>query len=138
MTGPARLALLALGWLFVGLGVIGAFLPVMPTTPFMLVALWCFAKSSKRFHAWLFNHPLFGPPLQQWENHGVIPLYAKAIAIGSMVVSLVYVIGFTDTAWRYIAMMAASCSAGALFILTRPHRVRGEAAAALAREGGGG
>lgn len=121
--GPARLALFGLGWLFFALGVVGAFLPVMPTTPFMLVALWCFAKSSERFHGWLFRHPLFGPPLQQWERHGIIPLYAKIFALISMAASMTYVIGFTETAWPLIAVMATSCTVGAIFILTRPHRV---------------
>ncbi|OAN48083.1 hypothetical protein A6A04_04820 [Paramagnetospirillum marisnigri] len=124
LTGPARLALLGLGWVFFGLGMVGVFLPVMPTTPFMLVALWCFAKSSERFHAWLFHHRLFGPPLRQWERHRVIPLYAKLAALGSMAASMVYVIGFTETAWPLLAVMATSCTAGAVFILTKPSRVR--------------
>lgn len=117
-----RLALFGLGWVFFALGIIGAVLPVMPTTPFMLVALWCFARSSRRFHRWLLRHKLFGPPLQSWERHGIIPLGAKIIAIASMIASMAYVIGFTDTAWYLLATMAASCTVGAVFILTRPHR----------------
>lgn len=122
VAGPARWLLLGLGWVFVGLGVVGAFLPVMPTTPFMLVALWCFAKSSGRFHSWLYHHRLFGPPLRQWEEHGRIPLSAKVVALASMVASMAYVIGFTDISRTLLAVMATSCTAGAVFILSRPHR----------------
>lgn len=117
-----RLVLFSLGWVFVGLGLIGAVLPVMPTTPFMLVALWCFAKSSRRFHGWLLHHPVFGPPLRAWEQDRIIPLGAKIIAIGSMVASVIYVVGFTDTHWSLLAIMATTCAAGAIFILTKPHR----------------
>jgi uncharacterized membrane protein YbaN (DUF454 family) len=118
----ARLVLFGLGWAFVGLGLVGVVLPVMPTTPFMLVALWCFAKSSRRFHSWLFHHPLFGPPLQAWELHGRIPLGAKIIALGSMILSMIYVLGFTATPWYLLVVMGISCTAGAVFILSRPHR----------------
>ena len=117
-----RLALFGLGWVFFALGIIGVVLPVMPSTPFMLVALWCFAKSSRRFHGWLLHHRLFGPPLRSWERHGIIPLGAKIIAIASMVVSMVYVLGFTQTPTYLLAIMAVSCTTGAVFILTRPHR----------------
>lgn len=117
-----RTALLILGWAFVGLGMAGAVLPVLPTTPFMLVALWCFAKSSERFHAWLFHHPVFGPPLRDWEIHRVIPPYAKVIALSSMAASMIYVIGFSGAPWWAAAVMGVVCAAGAVFILTKPSR----------------
>ncbi len=117
-----KIALMIIGWAFVGLGIVGAVLPVMPTTPFMLVALWCFAKSSDRFHGWLFHHPVFGPPLRDWEIDRVIPLYAKVVALGSMVVSIVYVVGFTQAPWWAMATMGATCTAGAVFILSKPSR----------------
>ncbi|WP_043744464.1 YbaN family protein [Paramagnetospirillum magneticum] len=117
-----KIALMIIGWVFVGLGVVGAVLPVMPTTPFMLVALWCFAKSSDRFHAWLFYHPVFGPPLRDWEINRVIPLYAKVFALGSMAISIVYVVGFSQAPWWAMAAMGGTCTAGAVFILSKPSR----------------
>lgn len=60
--------LIVLGWLFVILGIIGAVLPLLPTTPFLILALGCFAESSPRFHTMLLNNKWFGPPLSQWEN----------------------------------------------------------------------
>jgi uncharacterized membrane protein YbaN (DUF454 family) len=60
-----RWAFLALAWVSFALGVVGLVLPVVPTTPFMLVALWAFSRSSRRFHDWLYHHRIFGPPLQR-------------------------------------------------------------------------
>ena len=60
--------LIIFGWLFVALGVIGAMLPIFPTTPFLIVALALFSKSSPRFHQMLLNNALFGPALKQWED----------------------------------------------------------------------
>lgn len=117
-----KAALIILGWAFVALGMAGAVLPVLPTTPFMLVALWCFAKSSERFHGWLFHHPVFGPPLRDWEMHRVIPTYAKVVALSSMAASMIYVIGFSRAPWWAMAIMGAVCAAGAVFILTKPGR----------------
>ncbi len=60
------------GWLSLIAGLIGIVLPLLPTTPFILLAAFCFSRSSTRLHRWLCNHPWFGPPIQQWqENHTV-------------------------------------------------------------------
>jgi hypothetical protein len=60
--------LVILGWFFTLLGFIGVILPILPTTPFLIVALVCFSKSSPRFHRMLLNNRWFGPPLKQWEE----------------------------------------------------------------------
>ena len=72
-----RIILLSLGFLCVGLAFIGIFIPGIPTTPFLIVALWAFAQSSKKFHAWLLNHKRFGTVLRNWESHKVVPIKAK-------------------------------------------------------------
>ena len=77
---PWRVALAAFGWLNVGLGVLGMMLPVMPTTVFLLIALWAFSKSSIRFHHWLYYHPRLVRTIPAWHAHGVIPARAKLFA----------------------------------------------------------
>ena len=84
-----RTFFLLLGWLCVGLAFIGIFLPGIPTTPFLLVALWAFAKSSKRFHSWLLNHKKFGPILQNWESHKVVPRKAKILMVILQIAAIV-------------------------------------------------
>ncbi len=76
----SRSGYLILAWFSFGLGVIGAFLPIMPTTIFIIIAAWAFAKSSPEREAWLLNHARFGPPLRTWRDHRVIPLKAKCMA----------------------------------------------------------
>ncbi len=85
---PARLAAQGAGFVCVGLAVAGAFLPVLPTTPFVLLAAACFARSSPRFHRWLLEHRLFGPLIRDWQAHGTIPPRTKRFAIALLVVSL--------------------------------------------------
>lgn len=113
---------LLLGWVFFALGATGILIPGLPTVPFMLVALWAFSKSSKRFHDWLYSHPLFGPPLQQWQDHRVIPMKAKVLAVATMIVSLSYMIFVADvSAWITAVTAVVMVSAGA-YILSQPSR----------------
>jgi len=83
-----RLLYLCIGCLAVGLGVIGAFLPIMPTVPFLIVALWAFSKSSERFHSWLYHHKTYGPMLRDWDEYRVIPLWGKIWSSVAMFTSL--------------------------------------------------
>ena len=115
-----RPLLFTLGCVFFVLGFIGAFVPVLPTTPFMLLALWCFARSSQRFHDWLYGHRVFGPPLQQWHRHRVIPAPAKAVAAVFMLASLAYLFGHATAPNWAKALMTAVIAVGLWFILTRP------------------
>lgn len=112
----------AAGWAFVALGVAGTFLPLLPATPFFLLALWAFSRSSRRFHDWLYHHPVFGPGLQRWRRHRVIPRWTKALALGSMAVTLAGVVLFRrPPAWALIAMVALM-AVGAAFITRFPSR----------------
>lgn len=109
-----------MGWVFVGTGVIGAFLPVLPTTPFMILALWMFSKSSERFHRWLYNHPIFGPTLHKWQQHRVIPLIAKIASVSMMTVSFIYLVVWSVIpVWAVIATgLFMACVAW--FVLSKP------------------
>jgi uncharacterized membrane protein YbaN (DUF454 family) len=116
------------GWLCFGLGAIGAVLPGIPTTGPMLLALACFARSSPRFHDWLFHHRVFGPPLQRFKRDRIIPLKAKIMAIGSMALSLSYVAFFSPLPLAAVIGIAAFMAVGAFYILRCPHRMKGEPA----------
>lgn len=118
-----RALFMGLGWLFFALGIIGAFLPVMPTTLFMIMALWAFANSSERLHAWLYNHPKFGPALQHWDQHRVIPVHAKIAAIGGMAISLVYMLVFSNAPPLAIAATVSFIAYGAFYVLTKPSNI---------------
>jgi uncharacterized membrane protein YbaN (DUF454 family) len=122
-----RWLLFALGWVFFALGVVGAFLPVLPTTPFMILALWCFSGSSQRFHDWLYHHRIFGPPLQRWRRARVIPAWVKFVALTSMAASLVYVAFWVKPPWFALLAMAAVMAYGAIFIVRCPSREGGGA-----------
>lgn len=76
-----------LGFLFLGLAVLGVFLPVLPATPFLLVAAWFFARSSERWHQWLLRSELFGPMLTNWERNQCVSARNKTFAIFSMLIA---------------------------------------------------
>ncbi|MGH1485769.1 MAG: YbaN family protein [Cellvibrionaceae bacterium] len=76
-----------LGFFAIGLAIIGLFLPLMPTTCFVLLAAWSFAKSSPKYYQRLLQHRLFGQMIQQWEDKRCISTKVRMIAIGSMLLS---------------------------------------------------
>lgn len=105
-----RYLLLGTGCASICLGVIGIVLPVMPTTPFLLLAAACFARSSPRFHAWLLGHPQLGPLLQAYMNGHGIPLRAKVLTIGSMWISIVVSCWLVPWPWARVAMVIIAAS----------------------------
>ena len=109
-----------LGWLFFALGILGVALPVMPTTPFMLLALWAFSRSSQRFHDWLYNHSFFGPPLQQWQQYRVVPRGVKFLAISFMLMSMMYLLFFSPLPDWVKITTALVMSATAIYLLSKP------------------
>ncbi len=117
-----RIFLLLVGWVFAGLGLVGVFIPGLPTTPFLLIALWAFSKSSRRFHDWLYNHPRFGPPLREWHQEGVISVKTKILAITTMTASLLIIILFVADNWWLPVIVVVCLLPPAIFILTRPSR----------------
>ncbi|ATR82300.1 hypothetical protein CS390_06860 [Pseudomonas sp. HLS-6] len=103
-----RYLLLAIGWLSVALGVIGIFLPVLPTTPFLLLAAACFARSSPRFHDWLINHAQLGPWIRDYLNGEGIPLKGKVYAIGLMWASISLSCYFVPFPWARGFMLTSA------------------------------
>ena len=111
---------LSVGWAAVALGIIGAFLPVLPTTPFLLVALWAFTRSSPAAAAWLRGHPRLGPYVTDWQDRGVIPLRAKILAVTMMSASYAWLTMATE-APVYVKIGVGVVLAGvAAFVTTRP------------------
>ena len=84
-----RTILISLGWLCVGLGFVGVFVPGIPTTIFLIIALWAFTKSSKKLRHWLLNHKRFGPILNNWQQHKVVPRRAKILMVVLMSLAVV-------------------------------------------------
>ena len=115
-----RTIYLIAGLLATALGIIGAFLPLMPTTPFLLIALWCFSRSSPRLEQWLLNHGTLGPPLRNWQREGAIAGRTKALAVGLIAASYTFFFYRVQPSALLAVIVALVLSASALFILTRP------------------
>jgi uncharacterized membrane protein YbaN (DUF454 family) len=121
-----RQALMALGCLCVALGVIGIFVPGLPTTVFLLIAAWAFSRSSERFHRWLYDHPRLGQPIRNWHAHRVIPLRAKLLAVTMMTMSVTVLAVFASTHWLLPVAVGALLACIAAYILSRPSVVPAE------------
>lgn len=121
MTGKswARPLLFAAGWVFTALGILGLILPLMPGTVFLILAAFCFSRSSPRFEAWLVGHPRFGPHVRRWRQTGAISRRAKLMACGSMALSLGLVMLAGAPLVALLATAACLLASGA-YVASRP------------------
>jgi uncharacterized membrane protein YbaN (DUF454 family) len=119
-----RLLFVALGTVFVALGVLGAFLPVLPTTPFLLLAAACYARGSVRFYNALLNNKSFGPLILEWRRHRSMPFRIKITAITLMSVTMTAsILMLSGRAWLQV-MLAAMGIALAVYLWRIPSRDR--------------
>ncbi len=117
----ARAVYLGLALLFLVLGIVGAFLPVLPTTPFILLSAWAAARSSPRLLGWLENHTAFGPMIRDWRRGGVVSRKAKWMSSGFMAASAAWLLWSSHPRWAAWAAMA--CMGGvAVWLWRRPER----------------
>ncbi|NBC35485.1 DUF454 family protein [Novosphingobium sp. FSY-8] len=107
----------AAGLFFVGLGVVGAFLPLLPTVPFLLLALFFFARSNPAWEQRLLHHPSYGPPLRQWRERRAIPRRAKIAALTAMGVSVA--ITALTAGWPWVLIPVGVMALSGSWIWTR-------------------
>ncbi|HEX2829004.1 MAG TPA: YbaN family protein [Burkholderiales bacterium] len=94
-----RLPYIVLAYVCVGLGAAGVVLPLLPTTPFLIVAAWAASRGSPRLDAWLHGHPRFGPSLCAWRDERAVPTRAKVIACTLMLMSWLIMLFVTSSPW---------------------------------------
>ncbi len=110
--------LFVLGVTAVALGIIGAFVPILPTTPFLLLAAWCFLNSSEKAHRWLYNQPFLGKALKDWDTYRSISRPTKVTAISMILISLIFIWLKVENIWiQTIVTLILTCVS--LFITTR-------------------
>lgn len=122
VAGMSKILYFSLGVLCLLLGLIGVLLPLLPTTPFVLLAAYCFSRSSRRFHQMLINNRLFGPMIRDWENDGVIPLKVKWISSSMMLLMISYPVLIKQLPWWADAGMIVTAFISLMYIWTRPSR----------------
>lgn len=110
---------LSAGFTSLVLALAGVALPLLPTVPFLLLAAFCFSRSSPRLHDWLLEHPRLGPPIRDWRASGAIGRRAKRLATWSVVAAFGLSVWMAAPAW-VIAVQAVTLSGVMLFVWTRP------------------
>jgi len=118
------LFLRALGLLSVGLGIVGVFLPLLPTTIFLIVAVWCFAKSAPAWRQRILDHTRFGPPVRRFSDHGIIPRRAKIVAICAIAANFALTLTFVEMTALSTAILATVLATVSAYIATRPETVK--------------
>lgn len=114
-----RVIWFTVGWIALALAVIGIPLPILPTTPFLLLAAYAFARSSPRLHDWLLEHPRFGPMIRNWREEGAIGRRAKVLAVIAMLAALGLSV-YLGVGATVLAIQAVALAGAAAFVLTRP------------------
>ncbi len=114
-----RLVWMALGWLAIAVGILALILPLVPTTPFLVLATICFARSSPRIHDWLVWHPRLGPPIRDWRDHGAIGRGVKVSGVLGFLAAPTLSFAFGLQSWIVAGQLALALAAIA-FIVTRP------------------
>jgi uncharacterized protein len=125
--GGRRLLYFVLGWSFFGLGVVGALLPGLPTTVFMLLAAWAFSNSSPRFERWLLQHRWFGASIRRWRAHRVVPARVKRIAYATMLTTFTVCLASGRVPWWLLLAQAVLMGCGAWFLARLPSEIPPEA-----------
>jgi len=115
-----RGAYLALGMLMLVLALVGAVLPVMPSTIFVILAAACFGRASPRWEAYLLQHPRFGPPLVAWREQGAISARGKAFAVAGIALGLFLFWYGSQPAWWLGALVSAFMVGCAVWLVSRP------------------
>ena len=117
---PLRIFMLVGGWISLALGILGIFFPLLPTTPFILLAASCFSKSSPRLHSRLVNQPLLGSMIQNWEREGSISQNAKITATVFMIGLLACSLLSLPFSFLLTIFLLCLGSGVLMFIWTRP------------------
>lgn len=117
--GRNRLPYLVLAYVCIALGAAGVVLPLVPTTPFLIVAAWAAARGSPRLHAWLHEHPRFGPTLCAWRDEGAVPTRVKVIACILLATSWIAML-VVASSWWIPAATGVMFIAVATYVCTRP------------------
>ena len=116
-----RIFYLLLGWFSLITGIIGIFLPLLPTTPLVLLAAWCFSKSSERFHTWLINHKFFGPIVSDWQSNDGIPRKSRNRAIIFMWLGMAISILMVGRFWATVGLVCIGICVS-IYLLRMPLR----------------
>ena len=107
MRSISRAVLIALGTIFVALGMVGMFVPILPTTPFLLLAAACYARSSERFLNWLLTNRYFGSYVRNYREGRGMPLSTKILTLAALWATLTMSAVFATTAWWLRSLLAA-------------------------------
>ena len=116
----ARSLWLVLGLVLVGVGFVGLFVPLLPTTDFMLLAVPCFAKSSPKLEGWLLHHKRFGPPIRAWQRERAVPTHAKVVACVGMTAGFAWYFLSVRPNWPSALSVAVVMAATAFWLVRRP------------------
>ena len=108
-----------MGWIMIALGVIGIIVPGLPTTVFLIAAVWAFSRSSTRFQVWLWEHKVLGPSVRAWYQYRVIPVRGKILAVAMLTASVVYMALITDGDWVPPFLLGGALVPIGLYICTR-------------------